>query len=91
MENPVPYIAFEAEMARHERTIKRLIKVLALVLVLLVASNIAWLMFFNSFDIVTETVSQDTDTGGSNLYGKNGAIINGTSGSENGTLEEKEP
>ena len=74
-EQKVPYIVFEGEQARHERTVKRLILALLISVLLLFASNMAWLWFFNSFDIVTETVTQDTDTGGLNAYvGGNGAI-----------------
>lgn len=82
-EQKVPYIVFEGEQARHERTVRRLILALLISVLLLFASNIAWLYFFNSFDIVTETVTQDTDTGGYNAFvGKNGAITNGASESQ---------
>ena len=83
-EQKVPYIVFEGEQARHERTVKRLILALLISVSLLFASNMAWLWFFNSFDIVTETVTQDTDTGGLNAYvGGNGAITNGAAESQN--------
>ena len=82
-EQKVPYIVFEGEQARHERTVKRLILALLISVSLLFASNMAWLWFFNSFDIVTETVTQDTDTGGLNAYvGGNGAITNGETDSK---------
>lgn len=78
MDEKIPYIAFEGEQARHERTVKRLVLALLVSIALLFATNMAWLWFFNSFDIVTETVTQDTDTGGLNAYvGGNGAITNG--------------
>ena len=77
-DNRVPYIVFEGEQARHERTVKRLVIALIVSISLLFASNALWLWFFNSFDIVTETVTQDTDDGGLNAYvGGNGAITNG--------------
>lgn len=82
-EQKVPYIVFEGEQARHERTAKRLVIALIISIVLLFTTNLAWLYFFNSFDIVTETVTQDTDTGGYNAFvGKNGAITNGASESQ---------
>lgn len=69
MENKnIPYIAFESEMARHERTIKRLLVALIAVIILLFASNLAWLLFFNQFDFQAETVMFDTDDGGDNSY-----------------------
>ena len=49
-EQKVPYIVFEGEQARHERTVKRLILALLISVSLLFASNMAWLWFFNSFD-----------------------------------------
>lgn len=83
MDEKIPYIAFEGEQARHERTVKRLVLALLVSIALLFATNMAWLWFFNSFDIITETVTQDTDTGGLNAYvGGNGAITNGTTDSK---------
>ena len=83
MDEKIPYIVFEGEQARHERTVKRLVLALLVSIALLFATNMAWLWFFNSFDIVTETVTQDTDTGGLNAYvGGNGAITNGTTDSK---------
>ena len=63
MDKDIPYIAFEAEMARHERTIKRLLIALVVAVALVFASNLAWLWFFNQFDYATETVTQELDNG----------------------------
>ena len=92
MENKnIPYIAFESEMARHERTIKRLLVALIAVIIMLFASNVAWLWFFNQFDFQTETVMFDTEDGGDNSYIGNDGVINngedGSSGNENDTQE----
>lgn len=82
MDKNIPYIAFEAEMARHERTIKRLLVALIAVIILLFVSNVAWLWFFNQFDFHTETVMFDTEDGGDNSYiGNDGVINNGEDGS----------
>lgn len=75
--NDIPYIAFESEMARHERSIKRLIVALILTIALLFASNIAWLWFFNQFDLLADTVTQDTQDGDNSYIGNDGAIVNG--------------
>ena len=84
MDEKVPYIVFEGEMARHERTIKRLVTLLILTIGLLFVSNMCWLWFFNSFDITSEEVVLDTDTGGANNYIKNGGVItNGEDESQN--------
>ena len=80
-DNKIPYIAFEAEMARHERTIKRLLIALVIAIALLFISNIAWLFFFNQFDYATDTVTQELDTGNANYIGEDGNINNGEASS----------
>ena len=90
----IPYIAFESEMARHERTIKRLLVALIAVIILLFASNLAWLCFFNQFEFHTETVMFDTEDGGDNSYiGNDGVINNGEDGSttDNDDAQETTP
>lgn len=78
MENEkIPYIAFEAEMARHERTIRRLLIALVVSIGLLFISNVAWLWFFNQFDYAMETVTQELDSGNANYIGADGTINNG--------------
>lgn len=78
----IPFIAFESEMARHERIIKRLLVALIASIALLFVSNVAWLCFFNQFEFHTETVMFDTDDGGDNSYiGNDGVINNGEDGS----------
>lgn len=73
----VPYIVFESEMTRLERMIKRLAMLLALAVALLFLSNIAWLTFFNQFDIENVTTEQSTTGGNTNYIGASGAITNG--------------
>lgn len=64
----VPYIVHEADMARQERTIKRLWILLILTIVLLVGTNIAWTIYESQFEdvVVTQEVEQETDGGGQN-------------------------
>ena len=64
----VPYIVHEADMARQERTIKRLWILLILLIVLLVGTNIAWTIYESQFEdvVVTQEVDQETDGGGNN-------------------------
>lgn len=81
----IPYIAYESEMARHERTIKRLLVALVISVVLLFASNVAWLWFFNQFDITGDTVHLDSTEEGNASYmgaGASGVIDNGRSNSQ---------
>ena len=85
----VPYIVYESESARHERTVKRLLTALLITILLMVGTNMAWLYVWNQYDITSETVTieNEGDAKDSNLIGAganaNGVINNGTeSGSE---------
>lgn len=92
--NDIPYIAFEAEMARHERTVKRLVLALVVAIALIFVSNMGWLWFFNQFEFQTETVMFDTEDGGDNSYiGNDGVINNGKDGSttDNDDAQETAP
>lgn len=80
MNKDVPYIVFEGEMARHERTVKRLVAAILVCIFLLFASNAAWLFFFGQFDISDSAVTVDSSAAGSaNYIGENGDITNGGS------------
>lgn len=71
----VPYIVHEADMARQERTIKRLWIALILVIVLLVGSNCAWLYYESQFtDGETTTVEAVTDDGGNAIANADGEV-----------------
>ena len=56
----IPYIAYEGEMARQERHIKRLVIMLAIMLILFFASNMAWLYVWNQYEYVDETETSTT-------------------------------
>ena len=81
----IPYIAFEGEMARMERIIKRLWVVLIVTIILLVGSNAAWLYYEAQFTdeewSVTQDVVQTTDRGGINSFV--GGNYNGNAESNN--------
>lgn len=79
MDKNIPYIAFEAEMARHEREKLRLIKALIVAIMVIFISNIAWLWFFNQFDYSTDTITQGTEQGDNSYMGAGASIINGES------------
>ena len=66
---PVPYIVHESDMARLERTIKRLWILLILLIVLLVGSNVAWIAYESQFTeevVTTETEAEQESEDGSN-------------------------
>jgi len=74
----IPYVAYEATQARHERTTKRLIIALIIVTVLMFASNIAWLYAWTQYDYEsTESqsfVDLDSRMGDANYIGNDGDI-----------------
>lgn len=69
----VPYIVYEGEMARQERNIKRLLIIMATMLVLFFASNMAWLYVWNQYEYVEETktvtIDAEQDGEGVNMVG----------------------
>lgn len=70
MDKPIniPFIAYEASMSRFERINKRLWIAVILLIVLLVGSNISWLIYEAQFERYTETsVTQDGE--GVNIVG----------------------
>ena len=86
----VPYVVYEGEMARQERHIKRLLIMLAIMLFLFFASNMAWLYVWNQYEYVDETIEATQDGAGVNIVG--GEDVNyGAEGSnkETKTQEEK--
>jgi hypothetical protein len=75
----IPYFCHEGEMARAERTIKRLWILCILLVVLLVGTNIAWIHYENQWETAETVVTQDIDTvNGGNASINDGVHINGT-------------
>ena len=70
----VPYVVHESSMARSERHSKRLVAVIILLIVLLVGSNIGWLVYENSFEDIV--ITQENDDGYNNFIGNDGDITN---------------
>ena len=66
--DPVPYVVHESDMARLERTIKRLWVLLLVLIALLAGSNAAWIYYESQFSVETTSteIEQDTDGGGNN-------------------------
>lgn len=63
----IPYIAYEAAQSRLERIIKRLWITTIILIVLLVASNIGWLIYESQFEDFSIEAEQDGD--GINIVG----------------------
>lgn len=73
----VPYIVHESQMARSERTIKRLWVLCIVMFLAFVVSNGMWVVYENSFEDIS--VEQEVDTGDGAAYVTGTGDINGTS------------
>ena len=80
MEKDVPYIVYESEAARHERTVKRLLTALLITILLMVGTNLAWLYVWNQYDFSSEEYTiEGKDNANANYLesGMDGVINNG--------------
>ena len=78
----VPYVVHESAMARAERQSKRLVAIIISLILLLVGSNIGWLVYESQFETVESTVEeyqieQDAESGNNNSVINGGDIVNG--------------
>ena len=78
----VPYIVHESAMARAERSAKRLWVVVIMLIVMLVATNGAWIWYESQFETVVTNeeyqVEQNTEDGGNNSsIIENGGVVDG--------------
>ena len=83
----VPYIVHESAMARAERQVRSLVWVIVLLIVLLVGTNVGWLVYESQFEVVEETtetiVTQENAGGYNNYIGNDGDIVNGETDNKN--------
>ena len=72
----VPYIAHESAVARLERVIKRLWMLALVLIVLLAASNAAWILWESQFEEVktVETYEANADNGGNAIANGSGEV-----------------
>lgn len=78
----VPFAVYESVMAQ----IRRLVWVIVLLIVLLVCSNVGWLIYEAQFEVVEETtttITQDNADGYNNYIGNDGDIVNGEADNNN--------
>lgn len=81
----VPYIVHEGEMARQERTIKRLWILCIIIFLAFVISNAVWIWYESQWEDVTtmQEVEQDVDTGDGDAFVNGiGDLIYGTGKAE---------
>lgn len=81
--NSVSFIAFEATCTRFDRIIKRLTIALVVCIILVFASNAAWLYAWMQYDYygteeTTETVTVDGKEGVANYANNGGSVVNGS-------------
>ena len=77
----VPYIAHESAVARLERVIKRLWVLVLALIILLCASNAAWIWYESQFEEVR--IEQENESGYNNFIGNDGDIYNGETDNNN--------
>ena len=65
----VPYIVHESSMARMERQVKRLWITVLVLIVMLVATNGAWIWHESQMETIYQEVTQEADTGTNNFVG----------------------
>ena len=59
----IPYIVHESSLARMERQSKRLFILCIILIVSLIGTNAAWIVYENQYATEQTTVTQDVDTG----------------------------
>ena len=79
----VPYIVHEGDVARLERVIKRMWVLVLSLIILLVASNAAWIWYESQFEDVETTITQENEDGYNNYIGNDGDIVNGNADDQN--------
>ena len=80
----VPYLVHEEELVRMERNVKRWFIGWIITFVALVLTNIGWVVYENQYqDVVTETYTAETDSGGTAIANGDGSVVvNGESDSQ---------
>lgn len=80
----VPFYVFESFRIHNQKIITTLIVALIVTIVLLFATNIAWLTYESQFDYADEEVTLGAqDNGNANYIGQDGDISNGIHQSQN--------
>lgn len=76
----IPFAAHQAEMSRSERQHKALVWIIVLLILLLVGSNVGWLIYESQFETVEnweEVIVDAEGNGDANYIGQDGNIYNG--------------
>lgn len=75
----VPYVVHESAMARSERNSKRMWIVILVLILALIGTNLAWIIYNSQFEIVEKStvVEQENSNGDNNYIGNDGDITYG--------------
>ena len=81
----MPIAQHEKDQSRLMGIIKWLIAVIVILVVLLVSSNVGWLIYNSQFEVAEEstTTTQDNESGYNNYIGNDGDIVNGEADNNN--------
>lgn len=80
MPQMIPYVVHESEVARLERTIKRLFILCVLLIIVAIGTNAYWIWYEAQFEDISTTVTQDLDASdGGNAIINDGVHVNGES------------
>lgn len=82
----MPIAQHEKDQNRLMGIIKWLIAVIVILIVLLVGSNVGWLIYESRYEVVEETsttVEQENENGYNNYIGNDGDIVNGETNDKN--------
>ena len=77
----IPYLAFESAQIRLERTNRRLFILCIILILLLLATNLSWIYYEDSFEDVV--VTQDNANGYNSYIGNDGDINYGETNDKN--------
>ena len=76
----IPYIAFESELARSERIIKRWWIVCLILIMTLIVSNAGWIIYESQYEhVTTHEITQDLDSYTGDAIINDGVHIDGKS------------
>ena len=72
----VPYVVHESAMARSERNSKRMWIVILVLILALIGTNLAWIIYNSQFETIEEStvVEQENSNGDNNYIGNDGDI-----------------
>lgn len=83
-EAAIPYVVYEANEVRHEHREKRYVWLIAILIFLLVGTNIGWLIYESQFEVVQDTtITQENEDGYNNYIGNDGDINYGETNDKN--------